>query len=116
MAICTGEEKQGAEGHLRSAVSVISVGNGADAGFIGVLFSFMPCSMVSVHTDNSIYSDVPWHNQAKRMEQQSPSLCHPDKCVLDAFGTNSFSLNRARARPWAIAILFCASASAFGAF
>lgn len=48
----------GGWGHLRSAVSVISVGNGADAGFIGVLFSSMPCSMVSVHTDNSIYSDV----------------------------------------------------------
>lgn len=49
----------GGWGHLRSAVSVISVGNGADAGFIGVLFSSMPRSMVSVHTDNSIYSDVP---------------------------------------------------------
>lgn len=49
----------GGRGHLRSAVSVISVGNGADAGFIGVLFSSVPCSVVSAHTDNSIYSDAP---------------------------------------------------------
>ena len=42
MAICTGEGNQGAGGHLCSAVGVISVGNGADAGFIGVLFSSVP--------------------------------------------------------------------------
>lgn len=52
-------EETGGWGHLRSAVSVISVGNGADAGFRGVLFSSVPRSRVSVHTDNSIYSDVP---------------------------------------------------------
>lgn len=76
----------GGWGHLRSAVSVISVGNGADAGFIGVLFSSMPRSMVSVHTDNSIYSDVPWHNHsAKCMEQQNLSPSHPDESTLAAF-------------------------------
>lgn len=87
MAICTGEGKRG-WGHLRSAVSVISVGNGADAGFIGVLFSSMPRSMVSVHTDNSIYRGVPWHNySAKCMEQQNLSLSHPDNSILAALVT-----------------------------
>lgn len=38
MAICTGEAKREAGGHLRSAVTVISVGNGAGAPLLGVLF------------------------------------------------------------------------------
>lgn len=37
MAICTGEAKREAGGHLRSAVAVISVGNGAGAPLFGVL-------------------------------------------------------------------------------
>lgn len=42
--------------------------------------------MVSVHTDNSIYSDVPWHSySAKCMEQQNLSLYHPDGSLLAAF-------------------------------
>lgn len=38
MAICTGEAKREAGGHLCSAVTVISVGNGAGAPLLGVLF------------------------------------------------------------------------------
>lgn len=38
MAICTGEAKREAGGHLRSAVTVISVGNGAGAPLLGVPF------------------------------------------------------------------------------
>lgn len=81
-------EETGGWGHLRSAVSVISVGNGADAGFIGVLFSSVPRSRVSVHTDNSIYSDVPWHNRGtKCIEQQNPNLPYSGEFVLVAFVT-----------------------------